>query len=365
MQNETLESNRVITTLTEKSLLDEMVNDFIKTVIIENIVPPYIEWARVGKNQIHSRTAENYIHLLRRHFLECFTGWTISAITTRELQVHFNRLAQTHSNSVIIKVHFLVNRMFRRAQNKWGLGNPLDTDDFKVPVSLKKDMKAEPYNNDEMFKILLGVNAHPTLKPIVNLLAATGCRTQEILNLRWQHIDFINGSVKIERAMTIDVEFDDLGNTIRKKTVDGRTKRKSSERTLYVDEYTLDLIREWQKHAIIHTKTKFGKYDYVFGNTRSDHYTYCGFRSVLNRHFDIKYGKGHGLAALHRIRHTVATKAAEEGASIIELMQLLGDNQERSVLRYTGRSTTIAIKNRDRISKSMMAVRNYKCRSEA
>jgi hypothetical protein len=68
------------------------------------------------------------------------------------------------------------------------------------------------------------------------------------------------------------------------------------------------------------------------------------------------YGKGHGLAACHRLRHYTATKAAAAGATTLDLMFLLGDNQEKSVLRYTGRSQEIAAKNRDRVSAGMKAL---------
>jgi len=354
--NNQIDLNATITNFTMHSVLDDMVQEHIKNVILANIIPPHIEWAKVSRNQIHSRTAENYIHLLRKHFLMPFTGRQVGSIATLELQCHFNKLAQTHGNSVLVKVHFLANRMFRRAEKRWGINNPFTCEDFILPVSEKRDRKVEHYSDEEMLQLLSGVEEHPILKPIINLTAATGCRIQEILNLKWQHVNLDTGRIRIERALTLSVEFDKNGNTLRRQTVDGRTKRRSSERTLFIDEYTAELIRQWKEYAAIHTKTRFGLHDYVFGNSQNDHYTYGGFRSVLNRFLEYKYNKKHGLAALHRIRHTVATKAAEEGASTIELMQLLGDNQERSVLRYTGRSQTIAMKNRDRISKSMKAL---------
>jgi len=348
---------RILPSFTKQSLIDEIVQEHIKSVILANVIPPHLDWDKVTKNQIHSRTAENYILLMRNHFLVHFAGRVVSSIETWEVQQHFDRLALKYSNSVIIKVHFLLHRMYRRAQVKWGLDNPFNSDDFIIPVSTKKDRKVEPYSDAEMQNLISGVDDHPILKPIINLTASTGCRLQEILNLRWKHIDLNNGSIRIERALTLHVDFDESGFILHRQSVDGRTKRQSSERTLFIDEYMLNLLSAWREYAALYTKTGFKPGDYVFGNTRNDHYTYWGFRAVLRRHLDIKYGKTHGLTALHRIRHTVATKAAEEGASTIELMQLLGDNQERSVLRYTGRSALIAKKNRDRISKSMFVFR--------
>lgn len=191
LNNEVKQSgiNQPMAALAIPATIDDLVYEHIRNVILASVIPPHIEWDKVSKNQIHSRTAENYIFLLRKHFLEQFSGRLINSITTEEIQNCFIHLAQSHSNSVIIKVHFLANRMFRRARNKWGIANLFDTEDFRLPVSVRKDKKVEHYSDEELLLLLTGVEHHPILKPIINLTAATGCRIQEILNLRWKHIN--------------------------------------------------------------------------------------------------------------------------------------------------------------------------------
>ena len=133
-------------TITESSTIDELVQEYLKSVILASIIPPHVEWEKVSKHQIHSRTAENYIFLLKKHFLQQFSGCLIYSINTWELQNHFFCLSQRYSNSLLIKVHFLLYRMYRRAHIKWGINNPLNSDDFRLPASMKKDRKIEPYN---------------------------------------------------------------------------------------------------------------------------------------------------------------------------------------------------------------------------
>ena len=75
---------RILSSFTKQSLIDEIVQEHIKSVILANVIPPHLDWDKVTKNQIHSRTAENYILLMRNHFLVHFTGRIVSSIETWE-----------------------------------------------------------------------------------------------------------------------------------------------------------------------------------------------------------------------------------------------------------------------------------------
>ena len=57
--NNQVDPNASITNFTMISVLDDMVQEHIKNVILANIIPPHVEWDKVSRNQIHSRTAEN------------------------------------------------------------------------------------------------------------------------------------------------------------------------------------------------------------------------------------------------------------------------------------------------------------------
>lgn len=340
-----------------QTLAEDFVQEFMKNGMRNRITSNELEWDKVGKNKIISRTYENYAYMMK-HFENYFKGCGIGSITTSDMNDFFENETR-FSSATIHRVFVVVNMMYNRGVHKHYIeNNPLSDADFSLPDSKIPDKEVSTLSDDEVNKLLWAVEDTPTLRPMIILDLYTGGRIQEVIGLKWNKIDLTNCQIHIKRAMTTNTQYDKDGNKIGKtETVLGRTKRKGSIRSLFVDEDIVHVINEWKSFAAEHTKTKFGDDDFVFGNKKQDHWTYSGLRSSLRKVLDRKLGKGHGIN-LHRIRHTVATKMADNQATKLEIMQLLGDTQEKTIMRYISKTDTIAQNNQVRISQSWKSIIN-------
>jgi integrase len=252
------------------------------------------------------------------------------------------------------RINYLVQRMYKRACNKGYISvNPFNDEDFSSPKSKQEQHEILALTTEEFDILMRVLKNNKLLYPIIEFMLNTGVRTQEALGLKWKHVDLENGVIYIRQALTIDVSYDDIGNKTGRKTVSGTTKRGVGNRDIYVNEDMINLLVTWKKEAPEISKTSFEDDDYVFGNSKSTHWTYSGFRSSVNGFLDRMIENTDGLR-LHRIRHTVATMLAEDGASEYELMQLLGHTQTKTTKKYIDRaSKKIAESNRNRLGRCL------------
>lgn len=72
------------------------------------------------------------------------------------------------------------------------------------------------------------------IKPLCITLMFAGLRIGEALALKWKNIDFVNKTIKIERAITQTLKFDEQGNVKDRTTVIGDTKTACSVRDIPV-----------------------------------------------------------------------------------------------------------------------------------
>ena len=74
-----------------------------------------------------------------------------------------------------------------------------------------------------------------------------GLRIGEALTLRWKNIDFANKTIKIERAITQTLKFDEQGNVKDRTTVIGDTKTACSVRDISVTDIVLETLKQWKE----------------------------------------------------------------------------------------------------------------------
>jgi len=190
------------------------------------------------------------------------------------------------------------------------------------PVSISKLL---PENNqveriltlEEETKLLILCN--PYLKPIIVTALQTGLRKNEILTLKWSNVDLDNNVITLDHT-----------NTKNKKT--RRVPINSVLRKLLLEQKSkyrgYDNITNIQKYK----KDKEEKQNYVFLSAAEKPY---------KRHDSIKGAferscKKAGINGLrfHDLRHTVATRMIEAGASIVAVSRILGHADLKTTMRY-------------------------------
>jgi integrase len=179
-----------------------------------------------------------------------------------------------------------------------------------------------------------------------------GLRTEEVLALRWRNLD--GGYISIEKAITLDYDIDpDTLKVGKSKTVLANTKTAGSVRDIPVNGYILSILEEWKTYAARKTKTRFSENDFIFGNSQFPRWSYSGYRDAIN---DVLVEKGVSKIRLHQARHTAATLAVRNGASVLEVRDLLGHKQLSTTEGYITRNSDMVRKASSAVNQGFSAI---------
>lgn len=326
---------------TTSPMVDVVVNQFTP-------IPDFVQEYRVNyimkkvkDKEISSRTAENYVYNMAP-FEKYFSQLTIGEVTTSCLNQFFRAKAAekdsfdnyVYSQVTLNRIEFLIRNMIKRAIRKeWLSVDPFNSDDYKKPKSNKVTEKIQGLDPEEIKSILNIIKGNPVIYAPIMLMLNTGMRTQEVLALKWRNIDFDDDSISIENAVTVEVEFDENGKVKERKSVVSDTKTEGSKRQIGLTPEAKKIMLEWMEYAPIHTKTKMGADEFVFGYEQREHYSYNAFKDKVND-FLQSDSRDIDKVRLHRIRHTVGTLLAAEGREVLQIMRQLGITQEKTLQRY-------------------------------
>src|SRR5438876_3807221 len=153
----------------------------------------------------------------------------------------------------------------------------------------------------------------PHIRAIVTVALHTGMRLGEILNLRWQDLDFSSGFILV------------------------RDSKNGQARQVPMDSMISKLLRSWPR---------LSDQDIVFTSVLT------GGRIVDIRAGFLNACKRAGLTDLHfhDLRHTFASQFVMSGASLFALQQILGHASPNMTQRYSHLSPTYKIKAIDRMN---------------
>ena len=137
---------------------------------------------------------------------------------------------------------------------------------------------------------------------IIEMLYATGVRVSELINIKYNDIDFNN----------------------RRIVVCGKGNK---ERVVYYGEYAEEVLKEYM---ITH---KQNEHDYVFTNYKGEQITDRGIRYIIDNIMKKLSVKVH--VTPHVLRHTFATDMLNNGCDIKIVQELLGHASLRTTEVYT------------------------------
>lgn len=309
--------------------------DFVREYRVNSIV------SRVEDEEITSRTAENYVYSLLP-FEKFFQNVTVGAVTTAAVNQFFKAKAlekngkgdHVYSQVTLDRIEFVVHSAFKRAYKKgWVACDPFDSEEYKKPVAKKITEKIEGLDPEELKQILEIVKGYPIIYAPISLMLNTGMRTQEVLALKWGNVDFMDNTIQVEQAVTVDVKFDEDGNIKSRRSVIGDTKTEGSERLIGLTSEAKQILLDWREVAPTISKTKLGDNDFVFGYEKKLNFTYNAFRNKVNGFLTCQ-PESMDKMRLHRFRHTVGTLLAAEGREVLQIMRQLGITQEKTLQRY-------------------------------
>lgn len=254
----------------------------------EKFAKEYVEYAKVNK-----KSWERDVITLS-HLMPHLKGIMLSRITPKDIESYkLARLRQVKSSTVNRELT-LIKFMFSLAV-KWKYVN-------SNPVKEVRFLKEQEFiirvlNNTEARNIIKF--ASPRLKPVIIIGLNTGMRKGEILNLRWNDIDFDKKFIFIKESKS------------------GRT------RIVPMSSLVIDTLRKIKKEQIHEN-------EYVFYDPQTKDCKMkirSPFKSARNK-------AGMKNLRFHDLRHSAATWMVEAGIDLVTVKEILGHSNIETTLRY-------------------------------
>ena len=297
------------------------------------------------KSTVSPRTFEGIIRNFKLHIIPHIGKMKVYEIDNYTIQKLVNILLdQGYSVDTTKKCKHLLNQFFEYAiDNKWVLQNPT----LKVKVKGRRNIYED--NGDEKYKALppeirdkfldaLNKDETNFIKPLCITLMFAGLRIGEALALRWQNIDFVNKTIKVERAITQVPKFDEQGNIKDRITVIGDTKTACSVREVPVTDIVLETLKQWKEKQIARQNTNSQittnltlPTSFVFANDDGSYRTYSGTRVIFDR-FKHRNGLDKYNIHFHGLRHTFSNMLFEMNENPKVIQQLLGHRDVKTTI---------------------------------
>lgn len=212
------------------------------------------EWIELHKANIAETTYELYKLYIRKHIKPIIGNIKLQSIIPMTLKMFYAKKLQPGpditlkdgsmkkgkalSSNTVRKFHILLREALQEAKlNSLILNNPADN----VPPPVVEKYKPKIIDKENYFKLLDAVKG--TYDEIYIILAGgLGLRRGEVIGLRWEDVDFKNGTITISQSITRFT-----------KEVTKKPKNESSFRTIVMPKYVSDILEEYKKsQKIIH-----------------------------------------------------------------------------------------------------------------
>lgn len=190
-------------------------------------------------------------------------------------------------------------------------GNYTDNNPFKIVKGMKKEKKLPEYfKYNEYVDLVNSIDTNTNLgirnKCIFEVLLCTGCRCNELVNIKLKNVDLNNKEIKV------------IG-------------KGNKERIVYLGSYAVDSIKDYLsiRKEILGTKdTK-----YLFINHLGNKITTRGIRNIIDKVL-LKSASDLKITP-HTFRHSFATMLLNEGCDLKSVQELLGHVSLSTTSIYT------------------------------
>lgn len=279
--------------------------------------------------ELKTTTSCSMMNVLNKYVLGKLGNEKISNITTLKLQRYFSDLRLNYkdiSDKTIYRIYKVMKNMFNRAVDwEYISNNPID----KVKIRKPKSKETNTYSKKEISKILTLLKKEKIIfNTIFSLIITTGIRKCELLGLCIEDIDFINGSININK--NID------WNKIKHKYEVVAPKTQYSYRTIPVPKEVLNTLKKYllYRETIVKKNVNslfINEKGYLIGFS----YLTNSWRQFINKN-NLKYVTIHGL------RHSYCSMQINNNKylNIPIVSKLMGHADITTTLKYLHSSET-------------------------
>lgn len=281
------------------------------------------DWLEMMKNSIEATTYASYSFGIKGkinpYFDEHFPGLKLRKITPKHIQDYytFEMNVRGVSANTVIHRHANIRKALQYAVRTGLLDfNPAD----RVERPKKEKFSGSIYNERELERLFEVVKGDPIELGVI-LAAFYGLRRSEAVGLRWDSIDFEQGTITIRHTVT-QVSLNGKSTVISKD----RTKTKSSYRTLPLVKPFEELLHRLKAQQEENRRLCGSAYckeyrDYIYVNELGERVK----PNYITQHFPLILKKNDmKKIRFHDLRHSCASLLYANGVSLREIQEWLG-----------------------------------------
>ena len=304
----------------------------------EQFAMRYLEFD--APNVCKQTTINDYYGHFRRYLFPHIGKIPIADITSMQLEELLTSLRKKHSAKTVNTIRGVLGSVFTSAERHELVitspvrrTKPAKQGEWDVP-------RNQPPWSVEECQAVMACDPGSLMNIYITLSLMTGLRIGEVLGLQWDDIDLDSGLLYVQRTLRQTTEFTFDGQT-KTALVFNTPKTKDSQRFLQIHRDTLDSLRllklnqdmnkqvlgdEWVNSGCVFTETN-GRC--IYPETMRSRY-----RKFLEKN-NARYIRPHDL------RHTFATILIENGASLQQVQQAMGQSSIEMTKNVYGKNLPV------------------------
>lgn len=154
-------------------------------------------WEKTYLRDVKPRTVEIYQGVIRVHLKPALGAVRLEALNTPTIQAFYNNCMETLSAKSIRNIHCVLHRALQQAVAIGYLRfNP--TDACSLPRMEKKELT--PLDDFDISAFLQQIKGSP-LEVLMTVTLFTGMREGEVMGLKWDCVDFVRGTITINKQL--------------------------------------------------------------------------------------------------------------------------------------------------------------------
>jgi len=179
-----------------------------------------------------------------------------------------------------------------------------EIDSKEIPTIKRKKSLPNPVDREVIIKLIQNTK-NIKHRILIELLYSSGMRLSEVVNVRWDNLDFMKNTIRINNGKGNKDRLSILSNIVINHLLDYKEMRKNKE-----SEYVFDS----QARPYTHISKKTVQKVLQTASIKSE----LGF-----------------MVTPHMMRHSFATHTLEDGTDIREIQDMLGHSSPKTTMIYT------------------------------
>jgi len=275
------------------------------------------------KQDIRPRSYERYEQIVRLHIVPQLGKTPLQKLTPQQLKkLYSDKLREGLSAITVAAIHNLLHRALDDAV-KWDLLARNVCEKVSPPRKVHKEITV--LNVEQIHQLLEAARGHPQ-EALFVLALHTGMRRGELLGLKWQDINFVEGTLQVRRILNrVPTK---MVKEVGQRYVEAEPKTKKSRRSIFLTELALDALKEhWSRQQEARQKAgvAWESHDYVFCTPLGRHLTPGHDALVQLKKLLAKAGLPE--VRFHDLRHSSASLLLSLGVHPKVVQELLGHTQ--------------------------------------